>query len=403
MSSDLRKELLHFKDFGTTTQCGELALGTAMVPTYLNEFWTAQQRAAVSLHEVPYRACFKPQLPRFFVERLTRKGDLVYDPFMGRGTTLLEAALLGRRVAGCDVNPLSACLVGPRLKPPTLDAVKQRLGEIDFTAHYEPSDDLLVFYHPDTLRRICSLRAYLIERESAGKLDGVDAWIRMVALTRLTGHSAGYFSVYTLPPNQATYPEAQRKINAKRNQQPEPRDVAAIILKKSKSLLGEVTASHRQALSSADPLLLTGPCHQTPQLKDNSVSLVVTSPPFLDVVQYSMDNWLRCWFIGVDAKSVPITMLKKVSDWQAAMTAVFKELHRVLVPGGHIAFEVGEVNAGKVKLEEAALPCGLEAGLQPELILINAQEFTKTANCWGVDNNSKGTNTNRILLFRKEE
>jgi len=54
-----------------------------------------------------------------------------------------------------------------------------------------------------------------------------------------------------------------------------------------------------------------------------------------------------------------------------------------------------------VKLEEVVLPCGMEAGLEPVLVLINDQEFTKTANCWGVDNNAKGTNTNRIVLFRK--
>jgi hypothetical protein len=35
------------------------------------------------------------------------------------------------------------------------------------------------------------------------------------------------------------------------------------------------------------------------------------------------------------------------------------------------------------------------------LVLINAQQFTKTANCWGVDNNRKGTTTNRIVLFRR--
>jgi hypothetical protein len=90
-----------------------------------------------------------------------------------------------------------------------------------------------------------------------------------------------------------------------------------------------------------------------------------------------------------------------LDDWQAAMTDVFRELHRILQPGGHVAFEVGEVHGGKTKLEEAVLPCGIEAGLKCELILINDQEFTKTANCWGVDNNSKGTNTNRIVLFRK--
>ena len=83
------------------------------------------------------------------------------------------------------------------------------------------------------------------------------------------------------------------------------------------------------------------------------------------------------------------------------MTEVFRELHRVLKPGGHVAFEVGEVRGGKLKLEETVLPCGLTAGLEPLLVLINDQAFTKTANCWGVDNNAKGTNTNRVVVFRK--
>ena len=83
------------------------------------------------------------------------------------------------------------------------------------------------------------------------------------------------------------------------------------------------------------------------------------------------------------------------------MTSVFRELYRVLKPGGHIAFEVGEVHAGKTRLEEAVLPCGVAAGLKPVLVVINDQKFTKTANCWGVDNMAKGTNTNRIVVFRK--
>jgi hypothetical protein len=83
------------------------------------------------------------------------------------------------------------------------------------------------------------------------------------------------------------------------------------------------------------------------------------------------------------------------------MTQVFTELHRVLRPGGHVAFEVGEVNAGRVLLEELVVQAGSNAGLTPELILINDQEFTKTANCWGVSNNNKGTNTNRIVVFQK--
>ena len=83
------------------------------------------------------------------------------------------------------------------------------------------------------------------------------------------------------------------------------------------------------------------------------------------------------------------------------MRRVFLELSRVLAAGGHIAFEVGEVHGGKLRLEEAVVPCGLAAGLELELIMINQQEFTKTAHCWEVTNNAGGTNTNRIVLFRK--
>lgn len=373
------------------------------VTTFVNEFWTSKQRAAHSLHEVSYRACFKPQLPRFFIERLTLPGDTVYDPFMGRGTTLLEAALLGRVPVGCDINPLSQVLVEPRLQPPSLDAVRERLATIEWTTDAELPEELLTFYHPDTLREILALKRYLARRRASGLVDVVDSWIRMVAVNRLTGHSPGFFSVYTLPPNQAASVVAQQKINADRNQVPPRRSVPAIILKKSRALLSDADESSRRALASVAgrQQLVTESAASTPAIETASVDLVVTSPPFLDVVNYAADNWLRCWFCGIDPAGMKLTVPKKIQDWRTAMTAVFVELARVVRPGGHVAFEVGEVRGGRVRLEEHVIPCGVEAGLDPVLVLINAQAFTKTAACWGVDNNRKGTNTNRIVLFRK--
>jgi hypothetical protein len=405
----LAEELVSFREFGQATRqlvttFSDAAGATNEVPTFVNEFWTAKQRQASSLHEISYRACFKPQLPRFFIERLTQCSDVVYDPFMGRGTTVLEAALLGRVPYGSDINPLSVVLTRPRLRPPHLDEVAQRLRQIDFTASDDFPEDLLVFFHPDTLRAIASLKQYLLARRTTHSLDVVDDWICLLALNRLTGHSPGFFSVYTLPPNQAVSVKSQQKINAKRNQTPPRRDVPSIILKKTRILLRDCDPASRQVLAGVAPhaQLLTRPAAATPEIADQSIALVVTSPPFLNVVDYATDNWLRCWFLGIDPKSVKLTVPRKLEAWRAAMTEVFHELHRVLKPGGHVAFEVGEVHAGKTKLEEAVLPCGVAAGLDPVLVLINDQQFTKTANCWGVDNMAKGTNTNRIVLFRKD-
>lgn len=403
-AADIHSELLGFADFGRPTARSLMPNeDAASVPVYINEFWTSKQRDANRLHEISYRACFKPQLPRFFIERLTKIGDTVFDPFMGRGTTLLEAALLGRIPFGCDVNPLCQMLIQPRLIPPVYGEVEQRLKQIDFNAPVKLSEELLVFYHPRTLRQICALRAYLLNRKKDGNFDSLDGWIRMVALNRLTGHSRGFFSVYTLPPNQAVSIESQRRINKRLGQKPDFRSVPDLIFAKTKNLLLNVTDEIRQTLSetSFNATVLSRSCESLPELADESVDLVVTSPPFLNVVNYVADNWLRCWFAGPEIESKKLGVCSDLNEWQKNMGDALAELFRVVRRGGHVAFEVGEIRGGKIQLEDAIIPAGISVGFEPELVLINSQKFTKTANCWGVRNNALGTNTNRVVLFKK--
>jgi SAM-dependent methyltransferase len=367
-------------------------------------FWTSRQRQAANLHEISYRACYKPQLPRHFIERLTQPGERVYDPFSGRGTTILEAALLGRRVAANDVNPLSRMLAEPRLQPPAVAAVARRLQGIPRTGRADGLD-LAMFYHPDTEAEIRGLRDWCLDRAAAGTLDALDIWIRMVATNRLTGHSPGFFSVYTLPPNQALTAEKQRQINAQRHQSPTYRDTHTLILKKTKQLLSGLEPEQGQNLAQAsrDAVFLSGDARRTPGLADASVALTVTSPPFLDVVDYAGDNWLRCWFAGLDAAAIGrgISTPRTVAAWSETMAEVFAELHRVTRPGGFVAFEVGEVRRGKLRLDEVVLPLGLAAGFRAHGVLVNTQTFTKTAHIWGVGNNDKGTNSNRVVLFER--
>ena len=365
------------------------------VPTEVDEFWTAKQRAGHSIHEISYRACYKPQLPAYFIEKFCKPESVVYDPFMGRGTTLIEAQLHGHKAIGNDINPLSIILTSPRLNPPTLTDIEKRLTEIDLSNDVEIDPDLLVFFHEDTLREIYGWRAYSQQEQ----LDTVDAWLQMVVCSRLTGHSSGFFSVFTLPPNLAASVASQRKINEKRNQKPEYRDTKALIYRKSKQLLRHSFPDH---FCRDDAVLLTESADNTPQIADESVDLVVTSPPFLDTVDYEQDNWLRMWFCDIEIEAGKIWQLKSLEDWAARMTDVFVELHRILKRTGRIAFEVGEVRKGAVLLENAVAKASLDAEFVPEKLMINAQYFTKTANCWGVSNNNKGTNSNRIVILKKD-
>ena len=368
---------------------------TVHLPTSIDEFWTAKQRAGHSIHEVSYRACYKPQLPAYFIQKFCKTGSAVYDPFMGRGTTLIEGQLHGYRAIGNDINPLSKVLTSPRLNPPTLMEIEKRLQEIDLYTSTKMDEELLVFFHEGTLQEIYGWRTYFQENRS----DVVNAWLQMVACSRLTGHSAGFFSVFTLPPNLAASVDSQRRINRKRNQKPEYRNTKALIYRKSKQLLRHSLPDH---FRRDDALLLTESADKTPQIDDGSVDLVVTSPPFLDTIDYMQDNWLRMWFCGIEIESGRIWQLKSLEDWVAQMTNVLIELRRVLKHGGRVAFEVGEVRNGTVLLENAVVKASLDAGLVPEKLMINKQHFTKTANCWGVSNNKRGTNSNRIVIFKKE-
>jgi hypothetical protein len=378
------------------TMVDEVGAGDIAVPRFTNEFWTSGQRKGSSIHEISYRACFKPQLPGFFIERLTLPGDIVYDPFSGRGTTVIEAALRGRRIISNDINPLSLILTRPRLFIPPLSEVASRLGDVKIDRRAGAR----------TEAQIVSLRTYLASHASSGKEDMVDAWCRMVATNRLTGHSKGFFSVYTLPPNQAASQGSQKRINQKRGQTPEYRDVAAIILKKSKSLLRGVKTGEIGLLRKAgrDAVFLKEDARRTPAIRSGSVQLTVTSPPFLDIVQYARDNWMRCWFNRIDAESVErnLTMAHTIREWTGAMGEVFDELYRITTPGGWVAFEVGEIRNKKVRLDEYVIPLGIASGFECSGVVINEQQFTKTSNIWGIRNNGRGTNTNRIVLLRKD-
>lgn len=372
-------------------------------------------------YTVSYRASFKPELPDFFIRRFLidrRVTDgVVLDPFGGRGTTVLQANLLGFRGIHNDLNPVSIFLSSARRQIPPLAELIERAQSLDlsakkYTLNALEKQRLLPFFHPETLNEILNLRALLLKEISAGPAAGRDPalqYIGLTALSRLHGHSDGFFSVYSFP-QISIMPEAQARNNLRRNQKPEYRGIKERIIKKMKADLGSVElppefrAAAKNRYTMNDARKLKG-------IRTNSVDLVVTSPPFLDKVNYVADNWMRAWFLGYNAEP-ELTMTPDVQEWVAFMTGVMRDLGRVLRPGARAVIEVGEVVVGtgergrNLNLEELLikqLPLELKSGgrVVAEEVFINSQEFTKLANCWDVKNNQKGTNTNRCLVIRK--
>lgn len=368
------------------------------------EFWSAKQRQGHTLHEVPYYACFKSALPKFFIETCSKELDAIYDPFMGRGTTLIEAALHSRIPFGNDINPLCKMLVEPRLLTPRdivqIDVRLQYIKQYIWVNALRSIDDndLIHFFHRNTLLNLYGCRRYFTEKEAGDNMEIVDRWIRMVMLIRLTGHSKGFFSRYTMPPNQTVSIASQKKINDKyfgKSEYHTIKDVFSLTERKSKALLRDGN------LRSLGFTLLCKHSYDTPEINDESVALTVTSPPFLDVVDYKQQNWIRCWFGNIDIDKVEIAQYRNINDWKAFIGETLKELARITKKGGYIAFEVAEVRKGTIRLDDHVLECAEGLPLKPKYVLINTQDFTKTSNCWNVSNNKKGTNTNRIVVFKK--
>ncbi|HEY9068889.1 MAG TPA: DNA methyltransferase [Candidatus Ozemobacteraceae bacterium] len=383
---------------------GFIQTPSGAVPRIYDEFWTAKQRQMHSLHyALSYRASFKPELPDYFIRRFTKDGGSVGDPFGGRGTTLLQANILGRRGFSNDVNPLSERIAWPKVHPVSVEAVEQRLAEIplDTPRDLSREEDLSMFYHPQTYTELLNLRDYLKTHR-----DPVDRFIEMLALSRLHGHSPGFFSAYSFP--QISIPKAnQAKINRTRGADPEYRDIASRIVKKAKTAIkdGQLEEIIRHGRNT---VITTGDSRNLKGWPDSSIDLIVTSPPFLNTVDYVQDTWLETWFCGIDSQKLEKSVVQTpdLEEWMQFISDTLAELHRVVKKGGLVAMEVGEVRyqGELINLDEAvvSLTCSkrYNAGqFKVVEVYVQSQEFTKLANCFKVTNNMLGTNTNRIVLM----
>jgi hypothetical protein len=306
----------------------------------------------------PYFAMF----PEAFVERnllaWSKRDDIVLDPFCGRGTTIFESLINGRRAIGCDINPVAFCLSRAKADPPTLAKLLERLTslESEYSSATPDGDELAdeffsLCFHEATLRQILFLKESLDWRA-----DNADCFIAALALGCLHGESHRTELCFSnrMPRTISTKPAYSVRWWQKKGCLPPRRDVFSILR----------TAAKYRYESPLPPLkgrVVEGDVRRAKTLLRpyrERVKLVITSPPYLDITDYHEDQWLRLWLLGGHAK--PVTGQGK-DDRHRRVEAYWQFLREAwagVIPLLHESAQV-VIRIGGTRLDEEKLRVGL--------------------------------------------
>jgi site-specific DNA-methyltransferase (adenine-specific) len=431
------------------TAAGQLALELpSVLPALAIEpEWKDQARLwGHSLHPMcSYLASFPASLVHAFIARYSRPGDVVLDPFSGRGTVPVQAAAEGRIGVGNDLNPLAHVLTAAKLEPGSPAETRTRLAALRLVwaadapawvalaeragrrpghpaafvpaagsgdgpdARTEPiPDEVVLAFHPRTLAQLLLVRSRLrlddrTDRFLAGALAGV-----------LHGKTPSYLS--TIMPNTFSMaPRYVRDYVARSGYEPPDRDVFD-------ALSAKLDRLYRQPLPATTGLALLGDARtaghraraalRTRGLPDRA-RLVITSPPYLRVLKYGYYNWLRTWLLGFDARRIDATLddAHHREPYLVFLREVLADLRTAMTDDGIAVVVIGDVEMDRGKpsaegiglaeraWEEAAHPAGFRlAGLVRDEVAANR----KMTRLWG-DEAGRATKTDRILVLGATE
>jgi hypothetical protein len=288
----------------------------------------------LSLHQLsPYIGKIKSAIAATLIEKYTKPGDLVVDPFAGAGTIPLEAAIRGRRVFASDVSPYARVIAAGKLRPPRslADALLRAESALK-SAEMLPLPDLRhvpkwvrSFFHPKTLKEALRL-ASVIKRRG-------DSFLFSCLLGILHHQRPGFLSYPSS--NLVPYLRTKKFPRSKFPEMYEYRDVRS-------RLLAKVERSYRRFRLPGEVADIRLGRVENIQLPD-TFDAVITSPPYMNALDYGRDNRLRLWFVDTKSPGTSdsgLTGRRKAFD--SAIKSLAKKIHASLKSNGYCIFIVGE-------------------------------------------------------------
>ena len=292
---------------------------------------------------------FPAGLAKYFIASYSKAADLVLDPFCGKGTVLLEGISLGRPCIGGDIGPdavvTSRAKCAGRFRLPTSATYVQNLRPGSKRRAEVVPDDVAIFFSKKTLCQLLAVRAQLLADMERPRRRDVATFVCGVMLGLLHGHSKLSLS---LPCNQvfAMAPNYVRKYALEQSLERPDRDVKACLLAKALELL----PAPRRAATARIIEAPANRCDHYVGKRKGKVTLVLTSPPYLNRQTYIKDAWLRLWFLARNRTELYRVSLEtgNVVTFVDGMKEALEAMARCVVPGGTIILVCGQAR-GTIK------------------------------------------------------
>jgi hypothetical protein len=285
-----------------------------------------------------------------WIDRLTKRGTVVLDPFCGRGTTPFQALLMGRRAVASDINPVAYCITKAKTNAPAAKTVRRRVTELE--KEYSPRSwephrrRMPEFFHhayaKETLRQLLYLREHLDWEH-----NDADCMITALVLGSLHGEtekSSSYLS-NQMPRTISTKPAYSVRFWQKRSLHPPERDAFEL-------LRDRVTYRYESEPPEGRGTVLKADMRELPRILDDElkpIRCVITSPPYLDVTNFEEDQWLRLWFLNGEPRPTYRKISKddrheRAEHYWDLISDMWRVLGKVLAKKADIVIRIGGKN-----------------------------------------------------------
>jgi len=360
--------------------------------------WKSYPKSSNQLHTLcGYMAMFPPNVPRYFIKKYSEKGDVVFDPFCGRGTTILEAALLNRRAVGNDKNPLAVVISKAKANVPQRGRVLSRIKLLE--RKYNPhkirvgnvEEKIRMIFSDSTLKQLVYLK-----KEMEWEKSNVDNFITAMLLGIMHGGSDGYLSL-SMPNTFSMSPNYVKNYIKKHGLTKPERDVFKLLRRKLERCYERPEGKAKVYRQDA---------RNTTRIESGSVDLIVTSPPYTRLITYGKYNWIRLWFLGREGREIDKKLFESgsIDKYCNFMTEFLREAKRVLRSDGRAVIVIGDVkkresaeivNLAQMVWEKCASPLGFK--LDDRIYEDRINENSQGSKIWG---KVKGTKIDRVLILK---